>query len=331
MANSGGGSILIGVSDEGKCCGYTASAKVLGLDPAVITDKIAKYTGVQFDAFVVRPARRNRSKIAVMTINSADPLLVFERPGTYSVDDAKQKTAFSSGTLYVRHGAKSEPARSADLTRLIARHVERARKEWLLGVKKVSKAPSGSTISVLPPQIIQSADPKATPIRITDDPSAPGYQLVDPDKTHPWRLKELVEEINRSVQTAITSYDLQAVRKLHGTDKNPNFVYEHKFGSKQYSPAFAKWILEHYSADPSFFEKCRAAIQPARTTGTTDSRLQWIPDYMQKNGLNASRMAQKLKISAATLSRLLTGTYRGNVARMIQRIEDAKHLLNQNA
>src|SRR5438309_8994608 len=83
IANSGGGSILIGVDDDGKCCGPAASAKLLSLDPAVITDKVAKYTGAQFDSFVVNPATRRRGKIGVITIGCADPLMIFERPGTY--------------------------------------------------------------------------------------------------------------------------------------------------------------------------------------------------------------------------------------------------------
>ena len=57
IANSGGGSILIGVDDDGKCCGPAASAKLLCLDPAVITDKIAKYTGAQFDHLSSTPQR----------------------------------------------------------------------------------------------------------------------------------------------------------------------------------------------------------------------------------------------------------------------------------
>ena len=47
IANSGGGSILVGVGDNGNCCGPAASSELLALDPAVITDKIAKYTGTQ--------------------------------------------------------------------------------------------------------------------------------------------------------------------------------------------------------------------------------------------------------------------------------------------
>jgi hypothetical protein len=259
IANSGGGSILIGVDDVGNCCGPAASAKLLKVDPAMITDKIAKYTGVQFDAFTKSAAKRNRSKVGLITIGSADPPMVFEKPGTYLVENGKQKTAFASGTLYVRHGAKSEPARSADIARIIARSVERTRKEWLSGVRKVTNAPAGSSISVIPPEVIQSTDPGATPIRITADPNAPGYQLIDPDKTHPWRQKELLQELNKLLPTKISSFDLLAARRFHGTDEDPNFVYKPHFGSKQYSPAFAKWLLEQNAADPKFFQKCRSA------------------------------------------------------------------------
>ncbi|MEO7724215.1 MAG: N-6 DNA methylase [Chthoniobacterales bacterium] len=60
---------------------------------------------------------------------------------TYTLEDGKQqKNAFGAGTLYVRHGAKSEPARLADIARLVDTNVQRARREWLSGVKKVSMA-----------------------------------------------------------------------------------------------------------------------------------------------------------------------------------------------
>jgi hypothetical protein len=324
IANSGGGSILIGVDDQGKCCGPAASAKLLKLDPAVITDKIAKYTGAQFDSFVVNAATRRGGKIAAITIGCADPPMIFEKPGTYPVQDGKQqqKTAFGAGTLYVRHGAKSEPARYTDVVRLVERSVQRARKEWLSGVKKVTSAPSGSTISVLSPQVIQSSDPSATPIRITDDPTAPGYQLVDPDKTHPWRQKELLQELNKSLPSKISSFDLLAARRVHGTDDDPNFVYKPHFGSKQYSPAFAKWLLERHSTDPKFFEKCRSTLKLSPTLHVAvDPRFQWLSEFMLKNHLSLAQMAQRLKIDAATVSRLLAGKYQGNVERMLERIK----------
>src|SRR5947207_543608 len=114
MANSGGGTIIIGVSDDGQCMSGSAALKILQADPAKITDKIAKYTGVQFDSFTVDAVRRSGRKVAIITIGWADPPMMFEKPGTYTLEDGKQqKTAFGAGTCYVRHGAEDKPARTA--------------------------------------------------------------------------------------------------------------------------------------------------------------------------------------------------------------------------
>lgn len=202
-------------------------------------------------------AKRGRKQIAVITVGRAEPPLAFEKPGTYSIDEKQQKTAFNIGSLYVRHGAKSAPATSADIARLMERYVQRARKQWLSGVRKVVAAPPGSTVSVLPPGVVQSSSPTATPIRITSDPTAPKYQLIDPDKTHPWRQKELIQEVNKSLSTKINQYDLLAVRHLYNIYADPNFVHKSRFGTPQYSPSFANWLLEQYSHDPRFFQKSR--------------------------------------------------------------------------
>jgi Putative DNA-binding domain len=323
MANSGGGTILIGVADNGQCTSGSSGLKILQTDPAMVTDKIAKYTGVQFDAFTIDAVKRRGRKVAMITIGWADPPMIFEKPGTYTLEDGKQqKTAFGAGTFYVRHGAKSEPARSADIARLVDRHVQRARREWLLGVKKVSLAPRGSTVSVLPRGVVQSTDPSATPIRITDDPGAPGYQVIDPDKTHPWRQKELLEQLNKSLSAKINPYDLLAVRRLHHVDDDPNFVHRARFGSNQYSPAFADWLLKQHAADPRFFKKCRSSFNPTgKVHSIHDRRLRWVSGFMKENGLSTPKMARRLKIGASTLSRLLAGKYMGDVPRMLDRVE----------
>jgi DNA-binding MarR family transcriptional regulator len=43
------------------------------------------------------------------------------------------------------------------------------------------------------------------------------------------------------------------------------------------------------------------------------------------DGLTMSEMARRLKINAATISRLLAGNYKGNVDRMCERIEAYRH------
>src|SRR5437588_10308492 len=54
MANSGGGTVLIGVADDGQCTGRLSTFKILQPAPAKTTDKIANSTGRQFESSTTR-------------------------------------------------------------------------------------------------------------------------------------------------------------------------------------------------------------------------------------------------------------------------------------
>lgn len=331
MANSGGGTILFGVDDDGTVVDDESALKILEVDPATFTDKIARFTGTQFDSFTIALGKRSGQKIAILTIGIADLPMIFEKEGSYSLPSSKPKIAFAVGSLYVRHGAKSEPAKSSDVARMIGRSIGRVRKEWLSRVRKVTSAPSGSQISVLTPKVRQSGDPDATPIRITDNPGAPEYQLIDPNKTHPWRGKELLKKVNQSLPTKITPHDLLAVRRIHDVDRDRNFVYRPRFSSAQYSPAFANWLLGQHRDDPTFFEKCRSDFKKTGFANIQeDERLRWLSKYMSKSNLSGSTMAKRLKVAPATLSRLFAGKYHGDVLGMLERIGDYRHSLESN-
>lgn len=116
---------------------------------------------------------------------------------------------------------------------------------------------------VLPREIFESEEESAVPIRIVSDESAPSYRKIDPDKTHPFRQKELLEEVNRHLteEQRINTYDIQAVRRAYDIEGDPRFFHNPKFGSPQYSGAFAEWVLDKMNEDPHFFEKARAAYQ----------------------------------------------------------------------
>lgn len=156
MANSGGGIIEIGVRNDGSSSGEDVSA-ILQIDPAQITDKIAKYTGEQFDKFSMREADRNGCKIAVLQVDGVSIPMVFTRPGTYDVG-GRQRIAFSMGSVYFRHGAKSEPGNTNDLRKSLDREIARIRKSWLGNIRKIVYAPS------------------VKPIKVVDDSSAPAYR-----------------------------------------------------------------------------------------------------------------------------------------------------------
>jgi predicted HTH transcriptional regulator len=62
VANSGGGVIIIGLRSNGTATGSDVSG-VLGLDPAVVTDRVHKYTGYQFNEFEIIDCEKDGVKL----------------------------------------------------------------------------------------------------------------------------------------------------------------------------------------------------------------------------------------------------------------------------
>jgi predicted HTH transcriptional regulator len=142
IANSGGGWILIGAKNDGSPSKADVT-EVSTMDPAQITDKIFKYTGEQFSDFDIQEIEKNGNKLAAIQIKGVTIPLIFTQPGNYDIGGGKQKTAFGRGTVYFRHGAKSEPGNSKDLRDCINREIEEVRKSWLGNIRKVVTAPTG--------------------------------------------------------------------------------------------------------------------------------------------------------------------------------------------
>lgn len=258
MANSGGGVILIGLNNNGTPAGLDVS-RVLEVDQAVVADKIYSYTETHFSDVEIVELQKGENTLAVLDVGASKVPIVFTKPGTYPVSDKEQKTAFGRGTVYFRHGAKSEPGNTEDLTEAIEQRLREIRKEWVDGVRKIVQAPVGSSVNILPPEVREIDSPEATPIRIVEDPNTPGYHIVDPNKTHPHRQMDVVTELNKRLEgrDPIKSYDVLAVRRMRGTDKQIKFYYKPVFGSPQYSPSFVDWLETNYYKDPDFFKKAR--------------------------------------------------------------------------
>jgi predicted HTH transcriptional regulator len=113
MSNSGGGTIIIGVSDEGSPSGAELNG-ILGLDSADLTNKIHSYTDQHFAAIEITPSLRAGQPVAIVSIGASRIPIVFTAHGGYPVKPTGQKTAFVKGSVYFRHGAKSEPGTSDD-------------------------------------------------------------------------------------------------------------------------------------------------------------------------------------------------------------------------
>ena len=187
--------------------------------------------------------------------------MVFCKPGTYAIADNKQKTAFSQGTLYFRHGAKSEPCDSDDLKEIIERNLERIKKSWLGNIRKVVTAPTGAKIEVLPPTVVAATSMTATPIRITNDETAPTYKLEDPNKTHPHRGKDILNSLNQELKVKLNLFHLLCIRKKYKIDTTrPDFFYKPMYGSPQFSTLFLQWLMDSYKSDNNFFDKIRESF-----------------------------------------------------------------------
>ncbi len=258
LANSGGGVIIIGVEDSGALADFDA-ASLADLDPADLTNKLYKYTGQQFANFEFVAIASNLFGIVVKTV--AAPI-VFVKPGTYDTgaDKPKQKTSFSAGTVYFRHGAKSEPGNADDLRWFIERRVEELRKSWLEGIVKVVEAPAGSHIQIVPASVPQAS------AHLVNDSSAPAYYRVPIDTTHPFRQKEVVEELNKRLKGAgpIKAFHVQCVRQAHHIDENPNFCYKQHHAATRYTQLFVEWVVEQYKADTGFFKQAKATADELR-------------------------------------------------------------------
>jgi Schlafen, AlbA_2 len=241
LANSGGGVILIGVRRDGSPSG----ADVPPLSAGVLHSSIERYTGTDFRDVEVTAVERGGTPVTAIVIGPAH-----EAPLPYTANGG---TAF-----YARHGAKSVPATQADLRRFIDRRVKELRREWLSGIRQVVTAPRGSEIVAI--ERTEDEQGEAA-IRITTDKSAPLFRAVDWDVTHPYRQKELLQEVNARLPDGaeVNAYDIQSVRRVHEIDDQtrPDFVHRPRFGWFQYSPDFVDWLVAQRERDPAFFSKAR--------------------------------------------------------------------------
>jgi hypothetical protein len=257
IANSGGGAIVFGVNDDGTPAAGELSA-VLGIDPATITDKLKKYTGHQFAGCSIARGTRQDHPVAILSIASVSLPMVFTAPGTYDLGGGKQKSAFSVGTVYFRHGAKSEPGTSEDLRLALEVELARIRSSWLDGIAKVVTAPAGATVSVLPAEVTLSGAAGAMGVRLVNDEAAPAFKAMRTDLLYPHRQKEVVAQVNKLLGAhVISAHDVLSVRKAHSIESQPNFFYKPQYSSPQYSQAFVEWMVEQYHADSAFFGKAR--------------------------------------------------------------------------
>jgi hypothetical protein len=289
MSNSGGGLIIVGADDDGKPLADMDVAPLLAVDPADVTNRIHSYTDQHFAAFEITQGIRQGEPVALIDVGPSDIPIVFTAHGGYAIPGG-QKTAFVKGSVYFRHGAKSEPGTTDDLRQALERKLAQVKGFWLDGIGKVMAAPPGSDVQIVQRAItlkdsedamavrltIDGGAPAigasnvalrdatdALPIRLTNDESAPTLSVVQADRLYPHRQKELVKRLAERIggKPLIGPHDLQCVRRVHEIDDNPMFTYQAQHSPRKYTEAFVDWLLSKYAEDPHFFKQARELVR----------------------------------------------------------------------
>lgn len=256
FANTRGGIIVFGILDDGSDSEIDCS-KLFEFDDASLIDQVRKYTGSNFTGMSVVVVTRGGKEFPAILVETVETPLVFTKVGTYEVQDGKQKTAFSLGTIYFRHGSKSEPCTQADIENVIKRRLNETRDEWLGNIRKVVEADPGAAVIVANPHSAQGA------VQITSDPTAPLIRIPKLSDGFPYKQSEVISQLNDrlNVEPILNTHDIQAIKLFEEIDEEsrPDLMSKpHANSSPQYSKAFVDLIFDRRSTNEKYLLECRA-------------------------------------------------------------------------
>ena len=263
IINSGGGIILFGLDNCGIAVG--ASQEVQELDPAIVADKIYSYTNQHFGDIEIFCRPKAGKPIVGLRLGPTEVPLVPSRAGTYERRPGKPRNAFTEGAVYVRHGAKSEPATSEDLRQFLETRLTAARNQLLEGVTKVFEAPKGAHINIAYGGSADSTDLAA--VRLARDPNAQTVSVLDPNTSHPYRMKEILSAVNTQIgqeTKPLNAYDIKVALAVFGLEKELSFVYRPDHGPTKYSEAFVEWLLSRLAENRHAFRAARSQYRRLR-------------------------------------------------------------------
>jgi len=254
IANSGGGALAIGIANSGAASGADVNP-VLTHDHAKYCDLIRKYTLQNFCDFEVIEADKDGHTVAIFLINPPDFPLLFERPGTYAIENnTKQITVFGQGTVFFRHGAKSEHGTGDDIRRFMQQRIREMEGQLMKGMRRVAESPRGSQIQVVPARTTDERPGSAVGVRLTTDKNAPGVISVDRGVLCPYRKKELMVELRKRLPSDLMAspFDIQAINKVYNILSKEQFCWRPDYSSPQYSDAYVDWLVEKITGDTDF-------------------------------------------------------------------------------
>jgi hypothetical protein len=250
LANSGGGVVVVPAGD---------------LDEEELYEQLAAHVEPDFEGFEGHAISRGGEPATALVVEPVTTPLAFTQAGR-----PVGGPAFARGDLYFRHGGRSGPATGADVRDFIRRALDATRQQWIANIRQVMHAPDRAEVAIVE-TAERDEEGRPTLIRLTTDPHAPLYGQVDPDRSHPYRQKEVINELNKRLDGArsVNAFDILSVRRVHvvSEETRPEFVHVPKFGSPQYSDAFVDWLVEQDARDPSFFEDAKARYIATRRRG----------------------------------------------------------------
>jgi hypothetical protein len=244
-----------------KAAAATRSSKYVALTDEVDLRDVVALANVGGGVIV---ARRRPDVAAIRERLGFDDLELFDE-GLVVGPAAEAPLALDSEGAFFRHGGKSRPGTSEDLRRFMERRVAAVKRRLAADIKRVITAPEGSEIVA----IERAEDEQGERIiRITTDEHAPLYRAVDFDVTHPYRQKELIEEVNRRLPdaSAINGYEFLAVRRTNEIDTD--FTHRPRYGTNQYSEAFVDWLVAQIERDPEFIPRARERYHALRVSAS---------------------------------------------------------------
>lgn len=212
--------------------------------------------------------KRSARVYAAFLVSAGDIPIVFTKPGTYEVADRKQKTAFGQGTIYFRHGSKSEHGNRNDLSKWRDREIAMARKSWMGNIRKVVEADPGESVTVVSTPRVSQKFGSIVQASITSDPSAIKVAPTNAGEIWPRLTREIIRKFNSQVGGGykVSTHDMVCLNgALDMFNKHPEFAHKsHATAAPQYSDAYVDWLLSEYRKDRNFFIKARqeySAIQ----------------------------------------------------------------------
>ena len=227
MANSGGGVIVFGLDNQGVPVDGFDADTVFQIDPADITNRVYKYTGYHFGEFELLKRKKENKEIVLLVVEGVETPMLFSKPGTYSIDGRTQKTGFSQGTIYFRHGAKSEPATREDLLQWQQRVKKAARNEILDRIKTLATLPEGADIQIVSSEAAIDTPKKLLESAVRRRKQDPNHMLTSRELLWIFQQRHQIEVSEDELllligsglrRTSTLYWWLQSAERQYGTD-----------------------------------------------------------------------------------------------------------------